>query len=64
MLSLFRRLRMLCDLSPQQRGVVLSVSGFDDRLPAFIDTVANAIVNYIPTGVLMFFILSRLHLTG
>jgi insulysin len=32
-----------------QRGVILSVSGFNDKLPAFIDTVAAAVVAYVPT---------------
>jgi insulysin len=32
-----------------QRGVILSVSGFNDKLPAFVDTVAAAVVAYVPT---------------
>jgi len=31
-----------------QRGVLLSVSGFNDKLPAFIETVASAVVTYVP----------------
>jgi len=31
-----------------QRGVVLSLSGFNDKLPAFIDAVAAAVVAYVP----------------
>ena len=31
------------------RGVVLSFSGFNDKLPAFISAVASAVVSYLPS---------------